>query len=301
MYDIIIIGSGPAGMTAAIYAKRAQLSALVVEKEFMGTGQIAVTERVDNYPGMFGASGFDLGEKFREHAKQLGAEFFEGEAAAVTRETGAWSVSFKDGSVKGAKTIIFATGTSYRKLGVKGGDKHRIHYCAVCDGAFYKDKTVAVIGGGDTALGDALYLAKLAKTVYLVHRRDEFRANKSLQKQIAETENITPIMSATLSEITGGDSAEGIVFTQNEESKTLDVDGVFAAIGSVPNSALLSGICELDGSGYVIAGEDCKTSAAGIFAAGDVRTTPLRQVITAAADGANAAHSAEQYINDQRI
>lgn len=297
MYDIIIIGSGPAGLTAAIYAKRALLSALVAEKDSMGTGQIAVTERVDNYPGLFGISGFDLGESFRKHAEQLGAEFFEGEVKSIERGENAWNVNFVDGGSKAAKTIIFAAGTSYRRLAVKGDDKRRIHYCAVCDGAFYKGKTVAVIGGGDTALGDALYLAKLAKTVYLVHRRDEFRANKSLQSQVANTENIVTIMSAALSEITGDANADGIIYTQNGESKKLAVDGVFAAVGSVPNSQLLSGICELDGSGYVIAGEDCKTSADGIFAAGDVRTTPLRQVITAAADGANAAISAELYIN----
>lgn len=296
MYDTVIIGSGPAGLTAAIYAKRAQLSALIAEKEYMGTGQISVTERVDNYPGLFGASGYDLGESFRKHAEQLGAEFFEGEVKSIERVENSWLVSFSDGSTQTAKTIIFAAGTSYRRLGVKGDDKQRIHYCAVCDGAFYKDKTAAVIGGGDTALGDALYLAKFAKTVYLVHRRDEFRANKSLQKQVSETENIVPIMNAVLFEITGGDNADGIAYTQNGESKKISVDSVFAAIGSVPNSQLLKGICELDSSGYVIAGEDCKTSAEGIFAAGDVRTTPLRQVITAAADGANAAVSAEQYI-----
>lgn len=297
MYDIIIIGSGPAGLTAAIYAKRAQLSVLVAEKDHMGTGQIAVTERVDNYPGVYGISGFDLGESFRKHAEQLGAKFFEGEVMKIERDGKNWRVDFADGSAQTAKAVIYSAGTSYRRLGVNGDGKQRVSYCAVCDGAFYKDKTVAVIGGGDTALGDALYLSKLAKTVYLVHRRDEFRANKSLQKQVSEAANVVTIMSAVLSEVTGGASAEGIVYTQNGETFSLAVDGVFAAVGSVPNSQLLNGICELDGSGYVVAGEDCKTSAEGVFAAGDVRTTPLRQVITAAADGANAAISAERYID----
>ncbi len=297
MYDTIIIGGGPAGLSAAIYAKRAQLSALVVEKDCLGTGQIAVTERVDNYPGLPGISGFDLGESFRKHAEGLGAEFLEGEVKSIERDSDNWTVNFADGSSKTAKTLIYTAGTSYRRLGVEGDKKQRVSYCAVCDGSFYKDKTVAVIGGGDTALGDALYLSKLAKTVYLVHRRNEFRANRSLQKQVAETGNIIPIMSAALSEILGAEKADGIAYTQNGESKRLEVDGVFVAVGSVPNSQLLSGICELDGSGYVIAGEDCRTSADGIFAAGDVRTTPLRQVVTAAADGANAAISAERYIN----
>ncbi|MDE7229226.1 MAG: FAD-dependent oxidoreductase [Oscillospiraceae bacterium] len=297
MYDIIIIGSGPAGLTAAIYAKRAQFSVLVAEKDHMGTGQIAVTERVDNYPGLYGISGFDLGESFRKHAEELGAEFFNGEVTKIERDRKNWRVDFADGSAQTAKAIIYSAGTSYRRLGVNGDGKQRVSYCAVCDGAFYKDKTVAVIGGGDTALGDALYLSKLAKTVYLVHRRDEFRANKSLQKQVSGTANIVTIMSAVLTEVTGGTNAEGITYARNGETFSLAVDGVFAAVGSVPNSQLLNGICELDGSGYVAAGEDCRTSAEGLFAAGDVRTTTLRQVITAAADGANAAISAERYID----
>ena len=192
--------------------------------------------------------------------------------------------------------MIYAAGASHRKPGVPGVDKQRISYCAVCDGFFYKEKTVAVIGGGDTALGDALYLSKLAKTVYLVHRREEFRANKSLQKHVSEAANIIPVLGAVLTGITGDGSADGINYTQNGEQKHLDVDGIFVAVGSVPNTAPLVGICELDG-GYIRAGEDCVTSAPGIFAAGDIRTTPLRQVITAAADGANAVTSAEKYLN----
>lgn len=296
VYDILIIGSGPAGLTAAIYAKRAQLSVLIVEKDYLGAGQITVTDRVDNYPGLYGISGYDLGEKFRGHAEQLGAEFFTGEAKEIRRDGKNWKVMFSDGSEKTAKAIVYAAGTSHRKLGVPGDDKRRISYCAVCDGAFYKGKTAAVIGGGDTALGDALHLSKLAEKVYLIHRRDEFRANRSLQKRVFDAENITPIMSAAVSEIAGEKSANGIVYVQCGETKRLDVDGVFVAVGSVPNSQLLRGICELDPSGYVIAGEDCRTSAEGIFAAGDVRTTPLRQVLTAAADGANAVISAERYI-----
>lgn len=297
MYDTIIIGGGPAGLTAAIYAARAELSVLVVEKDYMGTGQIAVTECVDNYPGLPGISGYGLGESFHNHAERLGAEFFEGEANSIVMDGKNWRMDFSDGCFKTAKTIICAMGTSYRRLDVKGSGKQRISYCAVCDGAFYKDKAVAVIGGGDTAFGDALYLSKLAKTVYLVHRRSGFRANKSLQGKVFKTANITIVTNAVLSEITGGEKADGIVYIHNGENKTLTVDGIFSAIGNVPNSQILNGICELDSSGYVIAGEDCRTSAEGIFAAGDIRTTPLRQVVTAVADGANAAISAERYID----
>lgn len=298
MYDIIIIGSGPAGLTSAIYARRAQLSAVVVEKDYMSTGQISVSECVDNYPGLPGISGFDLGEKFRSHAQDLGAEFLQANVTKIERDGNNWRLIFSNGKSQSARTVIYAAGTSYRKLGIPGCEKRRVSYCAVCDGAFYRGKTVAVIGGGDTALGDAIYLSKLVDTVYLVHRRNEFRANKSLQKRISESSNIKPIMNAILSEITGNEKADGIIFTQDSETKRLPVDGIFSAIGSVPNSQLLNGICEMDANGYIIAGEDCITSAPAIFAAGDVRTTPLRQVITAAADGANAAISAERFIEE---
>lgn len=295
MVDVAIIGSGPAGLTAAIYAKRALLNAVVIEKEYLGTGAIAVTEKVENYPGLYGISGYELGEKFREQAEALGTEFVEGEVSAIEKGE-FWTIRLSDGSAVEAKTVIYAAGTSHRKLGVKGDDKLRISYCAVCDGAFYRDKTVAVIGGGDTALGDAVYLANIAKTVYLVHRRGEFRANKSLVKKVGERENIKLVLNAVLDEVTGGEKADGIVYTQDGERKELAVDGIFCAVGSVPNSAVLEGVCELDERGYVKAGEDGVTSAAGLFVAGDVRTTTLRQVITAAADGANAATSAERYL-----
>lgn len=298
-YDTVIIGGGSAGLSAAIYARRAELSTLVIEKDNAPSGQIAVTERVDNYPGMFGVSGFELAESFHKHAAELGAEFLTGEVRRLEQDQKNWNVILADGNSVISKTVIYAAGTSHRKLGVPGGDKKRISYCAVCDGFFYKEKTAAVIGGGDTALSDALYLAKLAEKVYLIHRRDEFRANKLLQKRVSETPNIIPIMNAVISEITGGEKAEGLIYTQNGVSKSLEIDGIFAAIGSVPNSDPMRGICVLDGSGYVIAGEDCVTGAKGIFAAGDVRTTPLRQVVTAAADGANAAVSAESYISSQ--
>lgn len=296
MYDIIIIGSGPAGLSAAIYAKRAQLSAVVVEKDYFGTGQIAVSEQVDNYPGLPGISGYDLGEKFREHAIKLGAEFYEGEVNEILPSEGTFTIKLSDGKSINGKTIIYAAGASYRRLEAPGNEKLGVSYCAVCDGMFYKDKTVAVVGGGDTALGEALYLSKIANKVYLIHRRDEFRANKSLQEKVKNSPNIEPVLNAVPTEISGKKRVKAIEILQSGEKKKLDVDGIFVAIGTVPNSALLDGICELDKSGYVIAGEDGITSAKGVFVAGDVRTKNLRQVVTAVSDGANCVTSTEEYL-----
>lgn len=298
MYDIIIIGSGPAGLTAAIYASRASLNAVVVEKDYMGSGQIAVSERVDNYPGLFGIGGFELGEKFREHAEQLGAEFFEGEAVGIRPQDNLFTVDFKDGGTLCGKSIIYAAGTSYRRLGVNGGELMGVSYCATCDGFFYKDKTVAVVGGGDTALGDALYLANIAKKVYLIHRREEFRGNMTLQNKVFDDPNIEVIRSAVPVEIFGEKKVEAMEIDRNGEKLRLDLDGIFVAIGSTPNTQILKGIAELDQNGYVIADENCVTSAKGIFAAGDVRTKSLRQVVTAAADGAVSIASAEKYLRE---
>ena len=186
MYDIIIIGSGPAGLTAAIYASRAQLTAVVLEKDYLGSGQIAVSEQVDNYPGLPGIDGYTLGEKFREHAEQLGAKFENVEVDHIEQTAEGFTVFCKEGEPLQSRTILCASGTSYRRLDAPGGTLQGVSYCATCDGAFYKDKTVAVIGGGDTALGDAMYLSRMAKKVYLVHRRQEFRANQALQTAVQQ-------------------------------------------------------------------------------------------------------------------
>lgn len=299
MYDAIIIGSGPAGLSAAVYAKRSALSAVVIEKDEYGTGQIAESERVDNYLGLHGESGFDLGEKFRAHAEALGAEFHTGEVSAVVPVEGGYRIELSDGKSLTAKTVIYAAGASHRKLGIEGEEMFSgkgVSYCAVCDGAFYKGKTVAVIGGGDTALGDALLLSKIAEKVYLVHRRDTFRANKTLQNRVLHTENIEILRSAVPMQILGEKRVEALEIEQAGAVRTLPVSGIFAAVGTVPNSGVLSGLAELSPDGYVIAGEDCVTSAPGIFAAGDIRTKELRQVITAAADGANSIRSVENYL-----
>lgn len=296
MHDILIIGGGPAGLSAAVYAARAQLSALVIEKDYMGRGVIAASECVENYPGLPGISGFDLADTFRKQAKALGASFREAEITGISRTAGGFSLHTKDSKILESRCLIYAAGTSYRRLSVPGAQLLGVSYCAPCDGAFYPGKEVAVIGGGDTALEDALYLSHIAAKVYLVHRRGTFRANQTLQTKVHETSNIELVLHASAVRIPGESRVEGLVIAQNETERTLPVSGIFTAIGSVPNTVLLQGIADLDAQGYLIAGEDGITSAPGIFAAGDVRTKPFRQVITAAADGANAVRSAERYL-----
>lgn len=299
LYDTIIIGSGPAGLSAAVYAGRASMKFIVIEKVFMGTGQIAESECVDNYLGLPATNGFDLGEKFRAHAESMGTEFVEGDVSEIVPEDGNYRIKLSDGESYLTKTVIYAAGASHRRLGVKGEEEFSgrgVSYCAVCDGAFYKGKTVAIVGGGDTALGEAVFLSKLAEKVYLIHRRDSFRANKSLQEKVSQIANIIPVMSAVPTEIYGDKKVGGIELSHDGNTERLTVDGVFVAVGTVPNSEPLRGVAELSPEGYVMAGEDCATSAKGIFAAGDVRTKPLRQVITAAADGACCVYEAEKYL-----
>lgn len=299
MYDTLIIGSGPAGLSAAVYASRASLSFAVVEKEYMGTGQIVFTERVDNYLGYYGIDGFSLGEKFREHAEALGTEFIDGEVSGFQRNDNCWKILLADGSTLEARTVIYAAGAHPRALGITGEKDFSgrgVSYCALCDGAFFADKTVAVVGGGDTALEDALYLSKQAKKVYLIHRRSQFRANKSLQEKVRTCGNIELVLDSVPTEITGTESVTGIKINQNGIEKLIEADGVFVAVGTVPNTEAVKGIVSLDSSGYIMAGEDCKASAEGFFAVGDVRTKKVRQVITAAADGANAVVSVSEYL-----
>lgn len=301
MYDIIIIGSGPAGLSAAVYAQREQLNTVVIEKDYMGTGQIAESERVDNYLGLYGESGYDLGEKFREHAEALGTKFIDGEVVRIELLGKTYNIELANGNNLETKTIIYASGAEHRKLNIKGENEFSgkgISYCAVCDGAFYKGKTVTVIGGGDTALGDAVLLSKIAEKVYIIHRRNEFRANKALQFKVKNTPNIEAVMDSIPTEILGDKKVTAVKIQQNNEEKIIAVDGIFVAVGNVPNSSILNGIADIDKNGYIIANEDGVTSAKGIFVAGDVRTKPLRQVITAVSDGANCVMSAESYIQE---
>lgn len=299
MLDVLIIGSGPAGLSAAIYAKRGNAKVMLAEKEYLGTGQIAESEQVDNYLGMVGTSGYDLGEKFRQDAETLGVTFYEGEAECIEKTEDGWKVSFDNGEEFLTKTVIYSGGAIHRPLGLPEEERFRgkgVSYCAICDGAFYKGKTVVVVGGGDTALDDALYLAGFCEKVYLVHRRDTFRGAANTLTALKEKENVEILTDSQITKIEGETKVERVVI--NGE-KTLEVNGVFVAVGMIPQSALLQNIVDLDDGGYVVAGEDCATSAAGIFAAGDVRTKPLRQVVTAVSDGANAAVAALELLKGQ--
>lgn len=300
MFDVIIIGSGPAGLSAAIYGQRARLRTLVIEKQPMSGGQILNTYEVDNYPGLPGLGGFELGMKLRAHADSMEAQFVQAEVTKVERVTDGYRI-ITDKDAFEAKTVVYATGAGHRKLNVPGEEEllgMGVSYCATCDGAFFRNKVTAVVGGGDVALEDALFLARACKKVYLIHRRDELRGAKVLQEKVFQTENIEVLWNSQVEEIIGKEQVEQIrVYNNKQETRqNLPVDGVFIAVGILPNSGLAEGIADLDRSGYIIAGEDGKTSAAGVFAAGDVRTKQLRQVITAAADGANVITSVENYL-----
>ena len=318
MYDIIIIGSGPAGLSAAIYAKRANLNVAVAEKEYEGTGQIAESGNVNNYLGLPNINGYDLGEKFREHAVSLNVEFIEKEAVQIeavqndecAAESAIYRVKFDDDTIEEARALIYTAGAYPRKAGVPGEDEYTgkgVSYCAICDGAFYKGKTVAVLGGGDTALDDALYLADICEKVYLVHRRDSFRGAQSTVELLKQKENVELVLNETVTEIYGEKKPTGIKLKSGRE---LALDGVFVAYGSVPQSELIKNLVQLDERGYVVAGEDGITYAAikkadadrriqpGLYVAGDVRTKTLRQVVTAVSDGANAATTAAEYLRD---
>lgn len=301
MYDTVIVGSGPAGLTAGIYAKRAGLEALIIENTPVGGGQIATTDRVDNYPGLLGINGMELGMKFREHAEKLGCEFKDGQVVSVDDRVSSKVVKLESGEEIETKTVILALGADHSRLGVPGEDELRgkgVSYCATCDGAFFRGKEVAVIGGGDVALGDAIYLSKFVKKVYLIHRRDQFRGAKSLADEAASKENVTFLYDTVVTNINGSEKVTGVeTFNKKTGEKgTLAVDGVFIAVGTTPNANGISGLPETDEKGYIKAGEDCATSIPGIFAAGDLRTKKLRQVITAAADGANAVTSVQDFL-----
>lgn len=296
MLDVLVIGSGPAGLSAAVYAKRANLEVLVAEKVYYGTGQIAESNLVENYLGFAGINGYELGEKFREHAVGLGVEFKDGEAECFESVDGIWKVHFKNGDSLETKTVIYAGGAIHRHLGVPGENEFSgkgVSYCATCDGAFFKGKTTAVIGGGDTALDDALYLSDICTKVYLVHRREEFRGSAKTVQKLKEKENVEFVLSSAPVKITGEDKVQTLELNIGNH---LVVDGIFIAVGMIPMTSIIKDVVELDDSGYIVADETGKTSAAGFFAAGDVRTKALRQVVTAVSDGANAATSAEQYI-----
>ena len=301
MYDLVIIGAGPAGLAAAVYAARAELDFIVLEKEIMSGGQIINTYEVDNYPGLYHLGGFDLAMKFREHADALGAKFVTGEAEKIESCPEGKKVVLKDGTVFETKTIIVSGGAKHRPLGASGEERlagSGVSYCATCDGAFFRNKEVAVVGGGDVAVEDALFLARMCKKVYVIHRRDTFRAAKTLVTRLVEAENVEIIYDSVVKEIKGNFKVEALAVENKntKEIKEIALDGVFVAVGMLPETALLAGVVDLDESGYVIADETGRTSDPAIFAAGDIRTKQLRQVVTAASDGANAVWSVEHYL-----
>lgn len=304
MYDLIIVGSGPAGMAAAIYAGRARLSTLVIEEQPMSGGQIINTYEVDNYPGIPGISGFDLAQKMRVHAQDTGAEFRTGRVLAM-EVSGKTKKVCLEGEELRAYAVILASGAQYRRLGVPGETEltgKGVSYCATCDGAFFRGRRVAVIGGGDVALEDAVFLARGCEKVYLIHRRDELRGAKHLQEQVMAAENIEIRYDTVVAAIHGEAMVEQIDLKRRDMDtlEHLQVSGVFVAVGMEPRQEIVPEEVEQDERGYVVAGEDCCTNIEGIYVAGDLRTKQLRQVITAAADGANAVTSVEHYLNSCR-
>lgn len=300
MYDIIIIGSGPAGLSAAIYAQRACLDTIVIEKNGISGGQVLNTWEVDNYPGFPGVTGFELSRQFREHANKLGARVVQDEVVQVELSGNVKKVVCEEETYE-ARCVILASGAHHRTLEVPGEEELRgagVSYCATCDGAFFRGRTVAVVGGGDAALEDAIFLARMCEKVYIVHRRDKLRGAKRLQERLQVLENIEFVWNSETGAIEGNGQVEALRLrqTQTGEERRLDVDGVFIAVGIAPESELYAGQLELDEQGYIRADESGQTSVPGVFAAGDVRTKALRQILTAASDGANCVASAERYL-----
>lgn len=294
MYDLLIIGAGPAGMAAAIYAQRAKLNAIVIEKEGCG-GQMSQTYEVDNYPGLPGISGMDLGTKMKDHAQGLGANIIYEEIKSINRIGDNFLVHFVSGGVCEGRGVIVASGASHAKLGAYGEDEFAgrgVSYCATCDGAFFAGRDVAVVGGGDVAIEDAIFLSRIARQVTLIHRRDELRGAKSLQESLMKCENVNILWDTIVESINGGDSVETLSLrnVKDNEDFNLFVSGVFVAVGINPSQVAIDGI-KVNEKGYVIAGEDCRTNLERVYVAGDVRAKALRQIVTAVADGANAVTS----------
>lgn len=298
MYDIIVIGGGPAGLTAAIYARRANKSVLVIEKGSFG-GQITFSPKVENIPGFSEVTGNEFAEKLVEQALGLDAEVECAEVLEI-KQGDVKTVVTDSGEFEG-KTVIIATGAKHRMLGLPREEEfvgEGISFCAVCDGAFYAGQDVAVIGGGNSALQEAILLADLARKVYLVQNLDFLTGEQKLQEKIAEKQNIEVVLGSTVKELVGDTTLKGIIISDNSGSaKQLDIDGMFVAIGLVPQNEAFSSIINLDDRGYVTSDENCLTSADGIFVAGDCRTKRIRQVATAAADGAVAALAACDYLD----
>jgi len=293
MYDIIIIGAGPAGLTSAIYARRAEKKVLVLEATSYG-GQIINTANIENYPAEPHISGYEFAKKIYNQAKDLGTEFIFEKAIEIKDYKEYKEVITKKNIYK-AKSIILATGVKNKKLGLSNEDElvgKGISYCATCDGAFYKGKDVAIVGGGNTAFEDALYLSEIANKIYLIHRRDEFRADATIVNKLKEKENVKFILNSVVTKLNANDNLESIEVTNGKDTSIISVSGLFIAIGHVPENDNFSNLINLNENGYIIAKEDCHTNIDGIYVAGDAREKVLRQLVTAVSDGAIAATSA---------
>ncbi|MBR3807080.1 MAG: thioredoxin-disulfide reductase [Lachnospiraceae bacterium] len=300
-YDIIIIGAGPAGLSAAVYAKRAGFRTLVLDKSPVSGGQVLSTYEVDNYLGIQGVTGMELSEKFKNHAMEAGAEFVCANVLSIDAE-GDTKVVHTEKEDYEAAAIIFAVGAHHAKLGVKGEEELTgmgVSYCATCDGAFFKNRKVAVVGGGDVAIEDAIFLARGCEKVYVIHRRDTFRAAHSLVEKARQMDNIEFIIDTTVSEICGEDMVEKLVLSnvKTKEQTELEVNGIFIAVGIVPETEILQDVVKMDEKGYVLSDELGSTNIPGVFVAGDCKQKRLRQIITAVADGANAVTGVEDYFN----
>ncbi len=303
IFDTVIIGGGPAGCTAALYAARAGLDTLLIERMMAG-GQMTLTGDIENYPGFpEGIDGFTLGMNMQQAAERFGAKTEYAEVTALQLSDKIKKIETTGGIIS-ARTVIIATGADPRKLGIAGEDAligRGLHYCAHCDGRFYKDKTVAVVGGGNSAVSDALYLSRLAKKVYLIHRRDSLRATKLYHEPLKNCENVEFVWNSTVEEFMAQEKIRGVKIKNTLSGNVSEIacDGVFVSIGRRPATDFLNSIVTLDENGYVVADESTQTDVPGVFAAGDLRTKELRQVVTATADGAVAAHKAEAYLSSE--
>lgn len=303
IYDLAILGAGPAGICAAIYATRAKLNTIWLDKKFVQGGQIVDTYEVDNYPGLPGITGLDLGEAMAGHAKKLGMKPQREPVRSIEAEQGIKVIRTKKNEYR-ARAVIIACGATHRHLGIPGEEELSgmgVSYCATCDAAFFQDRTVVVVGGGNVAVEDAILLSRTCKKVYLVHRRDELRAEKILQESFFACKNVEIIWDSIPLSIEGTDKVEALKIQnkKTQEESFIETDGVFIAVGIVPGTEKFKDLVKLDEAGYIVAGEDGITSEPGIFAAGDIRTKNLRQVVTAVADGANAVASVQRYLLDK--
>lgn len=302
IYDVAVIGEGPAGMTAAIYATRAGLSVIVLERMFAG-GQMSETPEIDNFPGFESISGFELSDKMARQAKNLGAEIRQCSVTEIDFSEGHNVIRTSSGEIE-AKTVILALGAEHRHLDAPGEDKFQglgVSYCATCDGNFFRNREVCVVGGGNTALEDALYLSNICSKVYLIHRRNAFRGFDTLVKKVSEQNNIQLILDSVVDSINGEERVSSVSVRNviSGDLEEIPVSGCFIAVGSKPNTEIINGKIDLSDSGHIAAGEDTKTNLAGVFAAGDVRKKELYQIITACSDGAVAAHMAGLFISER--